>query len=186
MSLCNVQQPTMDLRTEILREHSRRQALRIVDWIGMDEERFKQLLHLFLHDEYRVVQRSAYPLSIVAERHPALAEKNLHLLVARLYNAGTHVAVRRNVVRILQFVSTPEDLQAAVMDRCFQYLSDTREAIAVRCFSMTVLANLAKQHPEIKLEVEWAIQRTLENPSAGMRARARKVLQELKKTAHLH
>jgi hypothetical protein len=168
----------MDLKAEILKEHSRKQALHIAHWVGNREERFSQLLDIFLHGEYRVVQRSAYPLSLVTDRHPALAEKKLHLLINRLDDTGTHVAVRRNIVRILQFVNIPQEFHAKILERCMEYLSNTKEAIAVRCFSMTVLGKLAAEHPEIIPEVEWAIKKALERPSAGMRARAKKVIKQ--------
>jgi hypothetical protein len=171
----------MNLREEILKEHSRRQALKIAGWIGKDKSRFKQLVDLFLHDEYRVVQRSTYPLSMVADRYPVLAEENAPLLVKRLYDKDTHVAVRRNVVRILQFIKIPKKLHAEVMNFCMQYLADPNETVAVRCFSMTVLGRLAEQYPEIKNEVEIAIQKAMKTPTAGMKVRAKRVLKQLEK-----
>jgi hypothetical protein len=169
----------MNLREEILKEHSRRQALKIAGWIGKNKKRFRRLVELFLHDQYRVVQRSAYPLSLVADKYPELAEENVHLLVNRLYDSDTHVAVRRNVVRILQFIRIPKKLHAKVMNFCIQYLSDPNETVAVRCFSMTVLARLAEQYPEIKNEVELAIHGAMKTPTAGMRVRAKRVLKQL-------
>src|SRR5262245_37174358 len=158
----------MNLREEILKEHSRRQALKITAWVGRDKKRFHELVDLFLHDEYRVVQRGAYPLSMIAEKQPELAEANAHLLVKRLNDKDTHVAVRRNVIRILQFIKIPKKLHAEVMNFCMQYLTDPNETVAVRCFSMTVLGRLAEQYPEIKNEVELAIHAAMKNPTAGM------------------
>jgi hypothetical protein len=45
---------------------------------------------------------------------------------------------------------------------------------------MTVLANLSKDHPEIKNELNTVVKSALERkPSAGFRARAKKVLKEI-------
>lgn len=171
----------MNLREEILKEHSRRQALKIAGWIGNDKKRFSRLIDIFLHDEYHVAQRSGYPLSMVAEKYPGLAEESIHLLVKRLYDEGTHPAVRRNVMRMLQFIPIPKKLHAKVLNFCFEYLSDPNETIAVRCFSMSVLGKLSKEYPEIKNEAELVIQGALKNSTAGLRARAKKVLKELGK-----
>jgi hypothetical protein len=65
------------------------------------------------------------------------------------------------------------------MNFCIQYLSDPNETVAVRCFSMTVLARLAEQYPEIKNEVELAIHGAMKTPTAGMRVRAKRVLKQL-------
>ena len=57
----------MDMRQEILKEHSKAQATKIADWIGKDEKRFAHLMELFFTDEYRVVQRTAWVVSMAAE-----------------------------------------------------------------------------------------------------------------------
>jgi hypothetical protein len=49
----------MNLRQEILREHSKKQADKIVKWVGASQDRFDELVRLFLNSEYRVVQRAA-------------------------------------------------------------------------------------------------------------------------------
>ncbi|MET6997371.1 hypothetical protein [Chitinophaga defluvii] len=167
----------MELLDEILWEHSREQAVKITVWIGNNPRRFKQLLSLFLEGEYRVVQRSAWIISMVAQKHPGLIAPHLHLMVKRLKDEGIPVAVKRNVIRILQFIPIPEDLHGEVMNICFEFLSDPQETIAVRCFSMTVLDNLAKAYPEIKQEIMLIVSDQLQHaPSAGFRSRARRVL----------
>lgn len=153
----------------------------IANWIGSSEARFKQLLELFLHDVYRVSQRSAWVVSFVAEKYPQLIKKNMVLLISRLSDKGVPVAVKRNVIRVLQFLTIPKKLHAKVMNLCFGYLSDPCETIAVRVFSMTVLGNLAKQYPEIKNEIIEVVNLHLKDSSAGFRARAKKVLKELGK-----
>ncbi|MBS0029770.1 hypothetical protein ACTJJ0_16805 [Chitinophaga sp. 22321] len=170
----------MDLRSEILAEHSRAQSLHITGWIGHDAVRFKQLIQLFLHDEYRVVQRAAWIISMVADNHPLLLTPHLPAMVARMEEKGMPAAVRRNVVRILQQVPIPENLHGPVMNCCFAFLEDPQETTAVKAFSMTVLARLAGNYPEIKNEIRLLIEELLENnASPGIRSRARKVLKEI-------
>jgi len=49
----------INLRQEILAEHSKAQVDKIKAWVGGSLDRFNELFVLFLHDEYRVVQRAA-------------------------------------------------------------------------------------------------------------------------------
>ena len=49
----------MNLRNEILKEHSKVQCNKIVQWVGDSEKRFEDLFNLFLNDVYRVNQRAA-------------------------------------------------------------------------------------------------------------------------------
>lgn len=167
----------MDLRKEILKEHSKAQAEKIAKWIGSDTGRFEALMLLFLHDEYRIVQRSAWIISSIAECHPELITPWLEPMVGRMREEGIHVAVRRNIVRILRFIPIPEKLHGLVMNACFDFLADPSETVAVRCFSMTVLANLAQIYPEIKQEIRLIIEDALQHETtAGFRSRAKKTL----------
>lgn len=167
----------MNLRDEILKEHSKAQRDKINAWIGTNKKRFKELMQLFLHDEYRVVQRTAWVVGTIGEKHPELIKPYIEAMVNRMHDAGVHVAVKRNVVRALQYITIPESLHGMVMNTCFEFLSDPKETVAVRCFSMTVLATLSKIYPEIKQELKAIIEDQLEHePTAGFRARAKKIL----------
>lgn len=169
-----------NLRDEILIEHSKANAVRIVNWVGNDARRFNELMQLFLHDEYRVVQRAAQIISIVAEKNRQLLQPHLTEMVARMREPNLPTAVKRNVVRVLQNQEIPEDLHGAVMNTCFDLLADIKETIAVRAFSMTVLANLVKHYPEIKQELKVILEEGLEqDPSPGFRSRALKTLKQL-------
>ncbi len=47
------------IKTLLLAEHSKAQTDKILAYIGNDSARFDELMQLFFHDEYRVVQRAA-------------------------------------------------------------------------------------------------------------------------------
>ena len=167
----------MILRSEILKEHSRAHADNIATWIGTNEKRFASLLQLFLHDDYRVVQRSAWVISIVADRHPELLKPHLELIIGRMNDNRLPAAVKRNVVRLLQEIEIPETLHGSLMDSCFQFLADPNETIATRCSSMTVLQKLSNIYPDIRQELKTIIEECLQQaPSAGFKARAKKVI----------
>jgi hypothetical protein len=164
----------MNLKEEILKEHSKANAVKIAEWVGANERRFALLMDLFLQGEYRLVQRAAWIVSIVADNYSELIVPYLPAMMKRMQQQGLPVAVKRNVVRVLQNVNIPEKLHGTVMDDCFRFLSDPKETIAVRCFSMTVLANMAKSYPEIKDELKTLIENVFQHKtSAGLRARAK-------------
>jgi hypothetical protein len=166
----------MDLATEILKEHSKRQAARIASRIGSDKKRFRQLMALFLKGEYRITQRSAWIVNLCADKHPELIRPYLKQMIGRMQEPGVHDAVKRNVVRILQFIEIPEKLLGEVATVCFNYLSSPDEPIAVRVFSMTVLANIAQREPELKNELRLVIEQQLSGGSMGFCSRAGRVL----------
>ena len=169
----------MDLEEEILREHSKLHAERLADWVGSDRTRFKRLMGLFLRGDYRVTQRSAWVVSICAENHPELIGPYLQRMITKMQEPGVHDAVRRNVVRILQFVEVPERLLGTVATVCFEYLSSAAQPIAVKAFSMIVLGNIARKEPGMKRELQLIIEQQLPYASAGFRSCARKVLKKI-------
>jgi hypothetical protein len=169
----------MNLEQEIRKEHSQAQTMRIVKWVGRNQSRFDELVHLFLTGEYRVVQRSAWPLSYCVEQHPLLVKKHLKKIVRNLLQPGLHDAVKRNTMRFLQDISIPPSLQGLVMDICFRYLEAPNEAVAIKAFSLTVLANLSKKYPEIVPELKLVIEAQMPRQTPAFTSRANKFLRSL-------
>ncbi|MBI4810653.1 MAG: hypothetical protein HY800_04280, partial [Ignavibacteriales bacterium] len=60
----------MNLETEILKEHSKRQVVKIAGWIGSNRSRFRQLMELFLNGEPIVSQRCAWTVGYCGEKYP--------------------------------------------------------------------------------------------------------------------
>ena len=169
----------MKLREIILAEHSKANCNRIVNWIGTNQQRFDELFRLFLVDEYRVVQRAAWPLSNAVMAHPLFIQKHFGKLIRKLEKPGIHDSVKRNSIRLLQYVSIPEKFHGKIMNRCFEYISSPHEAVAIKAFSLTVLQNLSRQYPEIRQELKTIIEDRWDFESAAFRSRAKKILKEL-------
>ncbi len=169
----------MNLRAEILKEHSKAQCTKIVNWIGSNQQRFDELFNLFLNDEYRVVQRAAWPVSNCVMAHPLFISKHWQKLISNLKKQNLHDAVKRNSIRLMQKLEIPEKFHGEIMGLCFKYLESPTEPLAVKAFSMTVLGNLAKDYPEIITELKLIIEDQLPHQSAGFKSRARSVLKQL-------
>jgi hypothetical protein len=169
----------MKLREQILKEHSKANCAAIVKWIGDSQKRFDELFQLFLNDEYRVVQRAAWPLSYTVIAHPKFIQKHFSKLLKNVKKPGIHGAVKRNTVRLLQDIAIPKRYQGDVMNLCFDYVSSPDEEAAVKAFSLTVLNNLAKEYPEIKPELKTIIEDRWDYETAAFHARASKILKEL-------
>ena len=169
----------MNLRETILEEHSKAQKDKIVSWIGSSQKRFDELFKLFLSDEYRVVQRAAYPLSYCVRAHPEFINPHWKKLLSNLSKKGIHDAVKRNTLRLMEDIEIPEAFHGDVMNVCFGYVNTNEESIAVRAFSLTVLDNLSKKYPDIRNELKLIIEERWTHETAAFRSRARKILKKL-------
>ncbi len=169
----------MFLRKEILKEHSKAQCSKIVKWVGASRQRFDERFGLFLHDEYRVVQRAAWPVSYCVIAHPSFINRHWTRLIKNLQKPRLHDAVKRNTIRLLQDIEIPKKYQGQIMNICFSYLGSPTEALAVKVFSMTVLANLAYPYPAIIPELKLMIEEQLSHQTAGFKNRAKKILKAM-------
>src|ERR1700719_3942475 len=128
----------MDLQKLLAAEHSKKQCDRIVKYIGGDTERFGELVRLFFHGEYRIIQRAAWPLSYCVRLHPELIQPYFKPLLDNLARKDIHVAVIRNTLRLLQDVAIPAKYHGRVMSLCFDFIQSAETPIAVKAFSLTV------------------------------------------------
>lgn len=169
----------MDLTKALLKEHSKAQMTKIVDYVGQNKARFKVLVEVYLSGPYRVTQRAAWPLSYCVERYPGLVKPHLKRLLDFLDKPGIHDAVKRNTLRLLQYIELPKRLHGRVADLCFQYLQSKREPIAVKAFSLTVLQRIVEVEPELGTELKIIIEDQLPYASPAFRSRAMKVLKTI-------
>lgn len=173
----------MILKDALLTTYDKSSASRIVKHIGNDPERFQELITAFLAGPYRITQRASWFLSKAVEQNPLLVKPHVRALVAYLEKPDLPDAVKRNILRLFQFITIPKNLQGRVADRCFTFLR-SEEPVAIKVFAMTALGEIAFQHPHLKKEVCMMIEDQLEFSSAAYRSRARKVLKRLSDPPH--
>lgn len=166
----------MNIRDALLEVHSKAQAEKICLYVGDDPVKFAELMKLMMGPVYRLTQRAAWPVSYCIERHPRLIEPYWSKLAHQLEREDAHVAVRRNVARLLQFVEIPRRYRGRIFEACYDLLNDPAQPVAVRCFSMSVAANIAKDSPELIDELRLVATKYPQLATAGFRARSRRVL----------
>ncbi len=169
----------MNLEKEILKEHSKRQTTKIVRWVGNNQKRFDELLKLFFTGENIVRQRGGWPLSYCAMKYPELAKPNLKKFLERLKKKNLHDAEKRNIVRLLQEIDLPENLQGLAAKVLFPLISSADETVAVKCFAMTTLARICKKHSELANELKMIVEEQLPYSTGGFKSRAKRTFKEL-------
>jgi hypothetical protein len=171
----------MDIQNEILAVRSKEQVTKFVKWTGNDIKRFGTLMEFFLSGDEPLAKKAAWIIGHCAEQHPELVTPWLEPMIKKVQKPGVHSALKRNVVRILQFARIPRKLQGKVANLCFGFLSSINEPIAARTFSMTVLERIAHEEPALKKELELIVRQMLPYSTAAFHARAKRVLKDSKK-----
>lgn len=166
----------MNLKNALEKANSRQSTDAIIRWVGKDPARFGQLVEHLLGGVTGIQVRAAWPLSYCVEQHPELALPHLSRLVGQLRKPGLHDAVKRSIVRLLQYVDVPRRLQGAVANACFAFVADPGEAPAIRAFSMTVSDNLARSNPDLQRELRLILEEQLPFATPAFASRAKKIL----------
>ena len=167
------------MQKAVLATKSKAGVNRVVRWVGSSPERLALLVGMFVKGEPELRLRAGWSLTYCAENNPTLIRPHLKKLIHVLRERGLHGGVKRSVVRFLQYIDIPVSLQGEVFNRCFGYFTDPGEAIAVRCFSLTVLTRMALNNPELRNELRLAVDDHLPYATAGLASRARRTLKEL-------
>lgn len=162
-------------------EHSKAQTLRIVEWIGGDAERLAALMEIFMGDEYRLTQRSAWAVQYVCKKYPYLLAPWQQEMIVYLRKPGIHDAVKRNILSVFEKTSVPAEWHGELADICFGFLASPNEAVAIRCLSMSVLADICEEIPELTPELRLLLETHYEHGTAALKSRTRSVLTRLAK-----
>jgi hypothetical protein len=89
-----------------------------------------------------------------------------------------HTAVKRNVVRLLQYIEIPKRLIGRVYSHCVDLIDDAYQPAAVRAFALTVAARIAKSEPDLMNELRLIVSRRLPHTTAAFQVRAREILRQ--------
>ncbi len=146
--------------------------------VSKNPEILKDLITLLYHENIRAVQKTGLILSELAIGNPDVFLPYAQLMIKKLIEKPTD-AIKRNTLRILQYVTLPKKHHDAAVDLCFKYLINRNEAVAIQVFAMTVLAGIVEEYPELKNELILILEDRMPNGSAGFQSRARKTLKQL-------
>src|SRR5215510_4015914 len=157
----------MDIRQALMAIRSKRQATAIVEFIDDDARRFAELMKQVFAGENRLTQCAAGVMGYCVERRPELIKPYLPKLLDYLKRDDMHDAVKRNVVRLLQYVEIPRRLMGKVYAHCVDLVDDACEPVAVR---------IAKSEPDLMNELRLVVRKHLSHTTAAFHKRAREVL----------
>lgn len=141
-----------------------------------------ELLIYALSDNQLISNRAIWVLTHCADIEPERIRPFHEILINHLKKNKLHSGVVRSIVRIFQTQPVPEKLQSFMLDKCYDFIKNPSEAIAVRAFAMTVVFNISKPYPELLNELSIVLSHlNIEEESAGIINRAKHTLKDIAK-----
>lgn len=165
----------MDIREQLLQEHSKENTHLIADYIGKNNKRYQELWELVRDGEPPLPQRGSWVLTQLP-----VSDRHVSEMITALENPGNHDAVKRHLLKILSMADIPEDHAAALFDRCLDWLSDPATAVAVKVYCMDIATTIALPYPELREELKVIIEDQMKHrKTMGILSRGRKMLKKL-------
>ena len=167
--------PTGGLRKRILTARSG------TEWHALGRETatapdgYDILIELLDSPHATIAKRAGYVFTHTGEHAPHRTLARLDALVP-LLDRDVHPSTRRALCRALTFVDLPEAWLGPVLDRCFGYLEDVAERVAVRAFAVDIIYRNTAAHPELRQELRRLLEWAAPVASAGLRSKARRYL----------
>lgn len=154
-----------DLAKQVLRENS-----------------VAELIDCALSDDQLLSSRAMWVLGHCSDLDSQAVEPYYNVLIENLEKPGLHNGVVRNTLRLFQEQVPPEKYQTFLLDKCYGYISDPAEAIAVRAFAIRVVYLIAEAYPELLSELKTVLSHLPEQEeSPGIRSRVRNTLKAIAK-----
>ena len=169
----------MSFKQRLENEYCKATIHTIVNEICEQPKKMNELMQTFVDGPLRITQRAAWPLGFIAQRQPVLLSNYYDILIEELHKEDNHDAITRNILRALQYTKIPKKYQGKILNRCFEFLHDSNQPIAIHAFSMTVAFNLSKEYTDIIPELKSTIEMMLPNGSSGIKSRGNKILKQI-------
>src|SRR5687768_4349749 len=112
----------MNLQKVFVGNYAKKDVRKVVDYVGDNPVRFKALINIFLQGPYRVTQRVSWAITCIAERHQSVVRPHLKRLLDYLKRSEADNTIKRNTIRLLQFIDIPKAHEGAIANLCFRYL----------------------------------------------------------------
>nr|NQU94519.1 hypothetical protein [Bacteroidota bacterium] len=170
---------------ELLREEvSRHHAEEIAKMVEIKPELFDLLWGIALSDEQPINWRAAWVIKMLWERNADIVSPYVEEMCRQLPNL-TADGPKREFLKIISENGLPrdEELVGVLLKTCFDWLASPVEAIAVKAHAMQILFDICIEFPEIIPELKITIELAMQEGSAGIVSRGRRILQEISQLA---
>jgi len=161
-------------------DSSRYIADRIMNEVGNNQEYFDIIYNFCFSHTYPVSMRAARVLPFCCEKHPELISPYLDILVENLMTA-TIDGVKRGLLKIMAENIDPTGINNSglLVDKCVDWTLSKNEKPAIRYYSIDILMKISKKEPSLKNEVLSVFEILLNDPSASVRAKVKRVIRSI-------
>lgn len=170
----------MDLINYLAHRHSKKQIQQLAKQLVGDEKSLDQLVQIILEAEDPIPIYGSWLLQHISLIDTSVITSRVDKLL-EILDRRSEEGVRRCVVRSMQDAEIPQQNQEALINFCFQYLENPKEAIAVKVFSITILHRLCQSETELLQLLADIIELQLPTAGPAFKSRGGKIVANIRK-----
>ncbi len=141
-----------------------------------------ELTDLAMSEDLLLSSRAMWVLSHCSDQAYDSVKKYHDKLIKNLSRKGLHNGVIRNTLRLFQEYPVPKKQESFLLDKCYGYLNDPSEAIAVRSFAIRIVFNISKPYPELLDELDTILNHlNIYDEPPGIKSRVKNTIKDIHK-----
>ena len=163
-------------------DSSRVLADMLVQDIGNNPEKFREIINISFRDEYPVSMRAARIIPLITEIYPELLNPYIPWIITKLQHLKTE-GVRRGFLKALSesSYSFNDEQMGILANLAFTWLPDPKEPISVRYYSIEIILKISEKYPELQIELKPLLHELLQDAPSGIKAKSQIALNYLKR-----
>ncbi len=171
------------LKSLILKEHSKAQALVIADIVRQKPELISVLFSYTFANKEPLSRRAAWPLRILGDQNPELLKNRIDEIIDRLGSIESK-AVLRNILALLVHAEIPKKKKTYLLDFSTEAILNPESPIAVIAHASDIFIKIAAGEIILIKELLLMLEQIGTNGGGGIKSKIKQVkiaLQKLEK-----
>ena len=166
----------MDFK-ELLTDSSKDLIIKVTKFVIENPKYFDEVYNLALAEIPKFSPRAARIIEYFYVAAPEEVESYIPDIIRKLPKIKSE-GVRRGLCKIFtthDLKSIDEELLGLLVNTCFEFLNSSKEAIAVKCYSMIIIEKVIEFEPDLQSEYILSLENQLPFFSKGLKNRVRKM-----------
>ncbi len=151
--------------------------------VSNSKELFDELISIIINGTHHEAFMASWVLQYAGVKQPEWFYENLEALLKHL-EINTNESVLRCVTRVIWKTKIPREMDGIVTQKCFEWLENKENPIAVKAFSIHILSKIIDHEPELCHEIKDLTESVLPYASSGLANSAEKLLKKIKKMGY--
>jgi len=124
--------------------------------------------------------RATWILDKVHDISPDLVRLYLPQMIELIPSLSNESKLRQ-YLKLISLEPLPSNISGDFINYCFDALISCTSTIAIKVYTMQILYNFSLQEPDLQNELALVVEEQMENGSAGLCSRGRRILKAIKK-----